>query len=178
MADTISRYGITLRPLTHNKIELVRRWRNHPMISQYMIYRSHITPEMQERWFQKISASGTDFYFIIEYQGREIGLINVKDVDYVNKCGEQGIFVWDHDYLDTGVAFLAFFCLDDFCTETLGLETVYCHILSSNTRAIRFDEYLGYTPCDIQTQTSVLRYQRTLGHTPARERILKIFGVE
>lgn len=176
--EAISRYGIILRPLTFQKLELVRHWRNHPKISRYMAYREYITPDMQQKWFQRISASGCDFYFIIEYQGREIGLINVKDVDYQQKCGEQGIFVWDDEYLNSGVAFLAFFALDDFCMETLGLETVCCHILRDNRRAIRFDEYLGFRLCDRHDMSVSPKYQRTLGDKSIRAKILKFFGVE
>lgn len=176
MTTTISKYGITLRSLSHSKIELVRHWRNHPSINQYMEYRGHITPEMQEAWFQKISASDTDFYFIIEYQGRDIGLINIKDISYEKKCGEPGIFVWDSDALNTGVSFLAVFALDDFCMETLGLETVYCHILRSNKRAIRFNKYLGYQLCPGQENLENQLYSRELIHTAMRDRILRIYA--
>jgi len=175
---TISRYGITLRQLTHDKIELVRTWRNHPSISQYMEYRQEITPEMQEAWFRRVSASDTDFYFIIEYQGRDIGLINIKDISYEKKCGEPGIFVWDQDALNTGISFLAVFCLDDFCMETLGLETVYCHILSDNKRAIRFNKYLGYRLCPGQEQNYSQMYTRELRDTEMRKKILRIYAPE
>ena len=47
----LEKYGICLEKLTHDKIELVRRWRNHPKIRRYMEFREEITPEMQEKWF-------------------------------------------------------------------------------------------------------------------------------
>ena len=54
---------------------------------------------MQEKWFQKISTSGRDFYYIIEYQGKEIGCINIRDVDFEKGEGEPGIFIWDDVFL-------------------------------------------------------------------------------
>ena len=45
----IEGYGVKLKRLTHDKIELLRQWRNDPKIQQYMIYREEITPEMQEK---------------------------------------------------------------------------------------------------------------------------------
>lgn len=35
-------YGITMRRLTKDKIELLRQWRNDPKIRQYMIYQEYI----------------------------------------------------------------------------------------------------------------------------------------
>ena len=63
-----------MRRLTHDKIEMLRQWRNDPKIQQHMFYREYITPEMQERWFANLDQH-TNFYFIVEYDGKEIGLI-------------------------------------------------------------------------------------------------------
>ena len=93
---TLTGYGVTLRRLTHDKIEKLRQWRNDPKIQQYMNYREYITSEMQERWFQTIN-NDNNLYFIIEYEGKEVGIINIKDIDYENKRGERGIFIYDDD---------------------------------------------------------------------------------
>lgn len=142
--DFINQYGITLRRLTHDKIELVRYWRTNPKISQFLVYRGEITPEQQERWFQKINNSNTDFYFIIEIEEKEIGLINIKDIDYNEKCGEPGLFIWDDEYLNSDVSFRAIFALSDFGFEVLGLTKFVIHVLSDNKRAIKFNKALGY----------------------------------
>ena len=80
-------YGVKLYRLTEEKIELLRRWRNDPKIQQYMGYREHITSEMQKAWFERIN-NDNNYYFIIEYEGKEIGCINIKDIDYVKKTCE------------------------------------------------------------------------------------------
>lgn len=143
--NPITKYGVTIRPLTHDKIEMVRQWRNHPKISQYMEFRDEITPEMQEKWFQKISSSGRDFYFIIEVEGKEIGLINVKDVDFKKKEGEPGIFIWDDIYLETDVPMRASFCFFYFVWEILMLDKLIAHVLNDNPRAIQMNKGLGYS---------------------------------
>ena len=86
----LEKYGIILKRLTYDKIELVRNWRNDPKISQYMEFRDYITLEMQEKWFQKIN-NDNNFFFIIEYEGKEIGIANIKDIEYKEKTGEAGI---------------------------------------------------------------------------------------
>lgn len=140
----INKYGVTLRPLTHDKIELVRKWRNDPKISQYMEFRGVITPEMQEKWFERISKSGSDFYFLMVVDGKEIGLINVKDVDWDKKTGETGIFIWDDDYLNSDYAIRFIIAIHDFSFEELGLESLHGHTLSNNKRANRLNKAIGY----------------------------------
>lgn len=138
-----SKYGVTLRRLTADKIELVRHWRNDPKISQYMEYREHITAEMQKKWFAKVD-NDCNYYFIICFDGKEIGLTNVKDVNRAEGTGEGGIFIYEDEYLNTDVPFRVIFALNDFCFDELKLESMVAHIMSDNKRAVDFNVLLGY----------------------------------
>ncbi len=144
----IEKYGIILNRLTHDKIELVRKWRNSSKIQRCMSYRDEITPEMQERWFQKVDACPNDYFFIINYHGRDVGMINIKDVDVEQKHGESGIFIWDDTCLHSGVAYRAGLCLYDFAFETLGLDYVIAHILTDNTASRKYHERFGFSLCE------------------------------
>lgn len=168
-------YGVTLRQLTEDKLELIRRWRNDPKIQQYMSYREHITPEMQRAWFQRIN-NEHNFYFIIVYQDREIGLINIRDVDYENKCGEPGIFVWNDEYLDSDVPMRATFCLYDFIWSQLGLNTLNIHVLKSNKRAIKFNKFFGYYLLPGQDDAELQAY--TLNRSNALDKLEKLKGLK
>jgi len=139
----LEKYGVILKRLTHDKIEMVRNWRNDPKISKYMEFREYITPEMQEEWFQRIN-NDNNFFFIIEHAGKEIGLVNAKDIDYEQKTVEGGIFIYDDDYLNSDIPFRASLCSSDFAFETLNLERVIIHVLSDNKRAIKYNLMLGF----------------------------------
>lgn len=141
---TLQGYGVTLRRLTHDKIEMVRQWRNDPKISQYMFFKDYITPEMQEAWFQKIN-NDNNFYFIIEYEGKEIGLINIKDIDWEKKCGETGVFVYDDLYLNSDIAYRAHLVIFDYIFIDMRLKYTISHIMGDNIRAQRFASFLGGT---------------------------------
>lgn len=141
--STLEGYGVLLKRLTEDKIELIRNWRNDPKISKYMEFRDYITPEMQLKWFKKID-NDCNFYFIIEVDGNEIGLVNVRDVDYQKKEGEGGIFIYDDSYLNSMVSFQTALILNDFCFEKLGLERMVAHIMSDNKRAIDYNKHQGY----------------------------------
>ena len=139
----ISGYGVTLRRLTEDKIEMVRNWRNDPKIQQYMEFRDYITPEMQKKWFERIN-NDNNYYFIIVYEGKEIGLINIRDIDYETKDGEPGIFIYDDEYLNTDVPMRASFCMADFVWNTLKLEKMHIHVLRNNRRAVTMNKTFGY----------------------------------
>jgi UDP-4-amino-4,6-dideoxy-N-acetyl-beta-L-altrosamine N-acetyltransferase len=139
----IEKYDIALNLLTEDKLEMVRNWRNDPKIVKYMEFKEYITPQMQLDWFTKIN-NGNNFYFIIEHNEREIGLTNVRDIDFEIKQGEAGIFIYDDEFLNSTVSTQATLCLYDFCFETLDLNSMVAHVLKENKRSIRFIKMFGY----------------------------------
>lgn len=140
----IKDYGIELHQLTEDKIELVRNWRNSDKISRYMEFRDYITPEMQKRWFSKINETDNQFYFIIVADGKEVGLINIKNVDWNLRTGESGIFIYEDDCLHAGVAYRADICQRDFAFNVLHLSNLQAHIFNSNLRSINFHKKFGF----------------------------------
>ena len=140
--NTLENYDIKLTRLSRDKIEMVRNWRNDPNISRYMLFRDYITQEMQQQWFDSIN-NEKNLYYIVEYKTNEIGLINVKDIDYDEGIGEGGIFIADEAFQNTDIAYRAHILLFDYVFEEFGLSAIISEILESNKRAIRFAEFLG-----------------------------------
>lgn len=147
--DVLQNYDVKLVRLTEEKIEMVRNWRNDPKISQYMLYQDYITPEMQKKWFETIN-NNRNFYYIIVYKGKEVGLINVKDVDYEKAVGEGGIFIFDEKLQNTDLAYRAHILLFDYIFDKVGINGIISEIQSTNQRAIRFATFLG---CEITKET-------------------------
>lgn len=151
---TLTGYGVTLRRLTHDKIEMLRRWRNDPKIQQYMVYREYITPERQEAWFQRIN-NDNNLYFIIEFEGNDVGLINVKNIDCEKSIGEGGVFIVEERLLNTDVAYRAHLLLFDFAFNKLELQGIISQILTSNQRAVRFAMFLGSEQIGQEAETAL-----------------------
>lgn len=143
----ISNYGVTLRRLTEDKIEMIRNWRNDPKIVQYMEYKEYITPEMQKKWFDKIN-NENNYYFLIEVNSKEIGLINIRDINYTKLEGEAGIYIYDDKFLNSDISFKSVTILFDFCFEQLSLERIIAHVLKTNKRAIKYNTALGFQLAD------------------------------
>lgn len=145
----ISNYGITLRRLTRDKIEMVRNWRNDPKIQRFMEFRDYITPEMQQKWFDRIN-NDNNYYFIIVFRGKEIGLTNTKDIDYKKGTGEAGLFIYEDEYLNSDISFRSALCMGELFYYDLKLKISLAHICRDNKRAIQYNKFLGYKITDNQ----------------------------
>jgi RimJ/RimL family protein N-acetyltransferase len=149
------------------KIELVRFWRNDPKITQFMDFKDYISQEMQVIWFNKIN-NKYNYYFIIEVDNKEVGLVNIKDIDYENCIGETGIFVYDDFYLNSDLPFRAILCANDYYFEDLNMKILLGRVIKNNKRAIRFNKALGSKEFKIienanynMWQTSKIDYQKS-----------------
>lgn len=171
----VEKYGVSLVRLTREKLELVRNWRNDPKISQYMEYRDYITPEMHARWFDKVD-NDNNYYFIIEYLGEEIGLVNMRDIDYSSGEGEGGIYIYADEYLNSDISFRVILCLMDFCFDELKFNRTIAHILRDNKRAIKFNKFIGFKISDNQEDIENQLYSLTQeDYYKQRDKIIKLF---
>jgi RimJ/RimL family protein N-acetyltransferase len=139
----LTKYGIHLRRIRLEDIELVRQWRNSPQINQFMEYREHITPEMQLEWFRSVD-NYENFYYIIEYQDKKIGLINSSHIEWDTVSSEGGIFLWDEKYYETFVPVWASLCLLETSYFILGAGRSVIKTLRDNERAKKLNTHLGY----------------------------------
>ena len=141
---TIKQYSVTLKRITSNDIELLRYWRNQQSVNQYMSFRENITPEMQKKWFASVD-NKFNYYFIIEFEGKQVGLINAKDFSYENGFGEGGIFIWDVEYINSFAAVYSTLCLLNFVFFKVKLCNLsHARILKDNDRAIHYNQLIGY----------------------------------
>jgi UDP-4-amino-4,6-dideoxy-N-acetyl-beta-L-altrosamine N-acetyltransferase len=139
----LTKYGITLRRLKESDIERVRQWRNSPQIRQFMEFRGNITPNRQLEWFRSVD-NFQNFYYIIEYQGKDIGLINSSKIDWDTVSSEGGIFLWDEQYYESFVPVWASLCLLETSYFILGADRSVIKTLSDNERAKKLNTHLGY----------------------------------
>ena len=119
MTFILNQYGISLKRINKNDIELIRKWRNHPNIRKYMGYKKKISEKEQIEWFKKV---------------------NINE-----EYGEGGIFIWDDDFLNTPYPIFASLILLDFIFNELKIgDKSFIRILPENSKAIKYNNMLGY----------------------------------
>lgn len=140
----IEQYGLKYTRVKEEHLEVLRYWRNQSFIRDTMQFKEYITPSMQLSWFAKIN-NKYNYYFIIEHDGRKIGLINCKDAAPDTKLAEGGIFIWEKSYWGTPVPAFASLTILQAVFEVFksgegSIATVACN----NKAAIAFNKMMGY----------------------------------
>ncbi|MCC6690923.1 MAG: GNAT family N-acetyltransferase [Bacteroidia bacterium] len=139
----IRKYGVTLRRLTEEDIELVRAHRNSVEIQEQMFYREEITPESQQKWFASIN-NAHNHYFIIEHKGEKIGLIFGKNDNYTELTSEGGIFIWNKKAFESMVPVIASIVFTELTFTFREMKKIYATLRIQNSRAINYIRQMGY----------------------------------
>lgn len=139
----IRKYGITLVRLKKEHIEMVRQKRNLTYIQDKMLYQKKISWRQQRRWFNQIN-NKNNFYFLIQYDNKFIGLINGKDIDFDKRTCEGGIFIWEKEYWQTYVPVAASLILNDYNFLMADFKANYAKVLKTNKNAIHYNLNQGY----------------------------------
>ena len=137
---TLSRYDVTLVPLTKEHIQLVRKWRNDPSIKKYARDQHYITKEAQEKWW-KSKDNDENLYYLVEIDNKYIGLIWANNL---YKRTETGFYIYDEDYQNSIYSYKVVTFFHEILFNKLKLEFIHCDIMHTNKRAIRFNTSLGY----------------------------------
>lgn len=140
----IRKYGISLHRVQHGDIELIRAARNRDDIRSRMFEQSLISAEQQEAWFQSIN-NMHNYFFLICFQDKPVGLIHAKDVDLVNDEAEGGMFIWDQSLLGTAIPAKASIIFMEFAFSFF-VERAYIRIREDNPQAYRYNVAMGYEP--------------------------------
>ena len=156
-----TRYGLTFHLLREADLEMVRQWRNDPVVANNYEFREYITPEMQQTWFRSVS-NINNLYTVIEYEGKKIGVINVKDIDWEARTCEGGIFLPDPAYHQTFIPAIISFITTEIIFVMFEWKTGYARVLKTNKGVQSFVKMLGYELMPGQEEIENQRYQATL----------------
>lgn len=142
----IRKYGLEIKEVEREDLELIRQYRNMEVIKKSMIYRKQISREEQKEWFKKIQTIN-HYYFLIYKDDSAIGLINGKNINYEEGSSEGGIFVWNEDRnYETSIK--ASIILNDWNFFVNSFKVNYAQVLKSNKKAITYNEFMGYKIVD------------------------------
>ena len=134
--------GITIERLREKDIEMVREWRNSRFVKQYMLHQETITAEMQKKWF-KSKDNFNNFYFILIYKGKKVGLGNINSVFWDKKQGEVGIFVADKSLIGSILPIVGSLTLSDIIFKIFRLKRIVAQIREDNPRSKKLSKLIG-----------------------------------
>ena len=107
------------------------------------MFRGDITPEQQLAWFNSVD-NRTNLYGTIYWEGRFIGMTNLRAISPEHCSAEGGMLIWDQEHQNSLVPFRAALVGTDLAFWEYGFECIYSRVLVTNKRAQRFNKALGY----------------------------------
>ena len=144
----ISKYGITLSLLRQQDIEFVSQ-KFYPKEENLSDEFSESIAGNVQEWIDSIY-SFKNFYYIIEYKGVKIGMINDKVLDWKGRTSETELILWDDSYSDSIVPMLATLCLLETGFYYLGWKSYKTLISKSDLKGIKNATSLGFILSDNQ----------------------------
>ncbi len=121
-----------LRKVKKEDLEMIRMWRMHPDITKYMNTDPILTIEDQKRWFHNIQQNIKERHWIIQDQGTDIGMLNVTNIDSVNKRCSWGYYIAEKKFRSLKLAMSLEWNLYDYVLYELGLNKLCNEVLGFN----------------------------------------------
>ena len=135
---------VRLRDLEAGDSARILAWRNLPEIRRWM-YTDHVIAQAEhDRWFAGIMTDPTRRYWIIELDGRPVGLANLADIVASARRATWAYYLADPAVRGRGVgAFTEFFVIEHVF-GVLGLNKLWCEVLLENEGVWKLHESFGF----------------------------------
>jgi len=136
----LRKYGITLRALVEDDLEMVRGWRNDPLIKAQMNNKEYITQSAYKLWFDSLN-NNKNIYFIIEIDYLAVGLVWANDI---STHVQVGYYIYSDRYVNSleGVKAIRFF--HEYLFNKYGYQQIYSELAHTNKKAIALFKSFGY----------------------------------
>ncbi len=135
---------INLLPLSADDLEMVRQWRNSPEVAAYMYNDHFITEEQQKNWFASLQKNTSAKCWIIEYDGKKLGLVSVTDINSTFSSCSWAFYLGDNSVRGAGIGGKVEYNIMKYVFEELKLIKLRCEVFVFNDNVIRMHEKFGF----------------------------------
>lgn len=135
--------GIELKRIKLDNLYKIMFWRNSPEVSTYMYTSPKLTIEDQKKWFEKICNDNTVSYWLIVVDGIDVGVLNLYDIDKINKRCFWAYYIGETSVRGKGIARHLECNIYDYVFFELGLNKLYCEVLEFNDTVVQIHKKFG-----------------------------------
>lgn len=139
---------VYLRALEPADLDRTWKWHNDPSLYGWLVspFR-HVSRLSEEEWLRKkmsYSQSEIQLAICLEEGNCHIGNIHLRNIDWISRHAETGIFIGDAEHWSKGYGEQAMRLLLRHAFNDLGLHRVWLTVFDDNQRAIRSYEKCGF----------------------------------
>lgn len=133
--------GVTLGPLHAHDKYLPMQWRNDPKIWKWCRQNDVISTQAQEAWFERQAKDPSIKMYMIEAEGKSVGVAGLTSIDLWNRRAEFSLYIAP-GFQGLGYGSKALQTLFDHGFRNLGLNCIWGETFEGNPAA-RIFEKLG-----------------------------------
>jgi len=104
-----------------------------------------ITVEEHQVWFQHMMVDTSVMYWIVGYDGRDVGVLNISGIDRRNRRCYWGFYLADPEVRGKGIAGYVEYWIMRYVFDELGLNKLCGEVLASNQAVADMHVSFGYT---------------------------------
>lgn len=123
--------------------EMVRRWRNHPTVRQWMYSDHEISQSEHYHFIQRLAESQRDFYYLLYSREQAIGVLCLNRVDFRNCNAYFGIYANPEERIHRAGVLLEKAALH-LAFDIAQLHTLKLEVIEDNERALNFYRRMGF----------------------------------
>ncbi len=128
--------------LKEEHLEQVLVWRTQEDVTKFMNTDIEKDMDKQREWFQRISNSETDAYWIIEIKEKPVGVISLNNIDYVNKRTSWGFYIGEEKYRLYGGIIPPYFY--NYIFSKLEFHKITAEVMEGNHNVMKLNIMHGY----------------------------------
>ena len=122
--------------------ELIFRWRMIPHVTKFMLTDIEEDFENHKRWLKSVINNESCKYWLISFEGKYIGLVNLSEIDYINKRCTAGYYLGEKEFMGLGALFLP--PVYDYVFNIMKLKKIYGEVLEGNDLVLGLHKYHGW----------------------------------
>lgn len=136
--------SLALRPLRADDAAQVLAWRNSPEVAAFMYTDGAISPEAHAAWLAAALEAEDRRYWIVELDGRGVGLANLARIDRPNRRCDWAYYLADPATRGRGAGACVEYAVIEHVFGKLGFNKLWCEVLIGNEAVWKLHQKFGF----------------------------------
>jgi [ribosomal protein S5]-alanine N-acetyltransferase len=133
-----------LRPPRPEEAAVMIAWFEDLEVTARLLRRWPPSLDEEQEWLKKTAADPNSVFWVIEHEGRPIGVTAIEGIDWVNGRGKTGTLIGDKSFWGKGIASEVMRLRADFAFRELPLRKLQSGYLEGNEASRRAQAAAGY----------------------------------
>ena len=135
---------VDLRALQPGDRDRLLAWRNQPDVARWMYSDQRIAADMHARWFEAALVDPRRRYWVIEADGKPVGLANLYDLAPEHGRASWAYYLADPSTRGQGIGAYVEYWVIEHVFGDLGLNKLWCEVLLENEAVWRLHQSFGF----------------------------------